>query len=254
MANLTWEQRLTLISLLLRSLNCYLIVSMPIRVLLSLHDEVFEALIADFLFFCNYEVHAAYSQKDALTYCQSNMFDIAVVDVNEIDDVHFIEYLRTLKPDADILALVLNKVPEDIIQTIPLPKEQLLPLPVPLVSILEGIKVLNESRQSARFKSLKPLIIGSLCIDKQTNSVRIHGQKLALTQTEFLLLNLLADNINLPVSKDDIYPKVLGRPRGQYDRAIDVHISSVRHKLLQLHCDDLSIESVRGVGYRLCQL
>ena len=79
----------------------------------------------------------------------------------------------------------------------------------------------------------------------------MHGKTLALTLTEFTLLNLLVQNINTPVSKDDIYPKVLGRPRGQYDRAIDVHISSVRHKLQQLGCDDVYIESVRGVGYQL---
>lgn len=227
---------------------------MPISLLLSLHDEVFEALIADFLVFCNYEVHAAYSQKDALAYCQNNTFDIAVIDVNESSDVHFIEYLKALKPEADILALVHNKVTNEVTLSIPLPKEQLLPIPAPLVSILEAIKLLNESRQNAKFKSLKPLEIGSLCIDKQAGSASVRGHELVLTQTEFLLLDLLADHLNQPVSKDEIYPKVLGRPRGQYDRAIDVHVSSVRHKLMQLHCDDLSIESVRGIGYRLCQL
>ena len=81
----------------------------------------------------------------------------------------------------------------------------------------------------------------------------VHGVPLTLTVTEFTLLDLLADNLNAPVSKDEIYPKVLGRPRGQFDRAIDVHISSVRHKLHQLHCADICIESVRGVGYRLCK-
>ena len=75
--------------------------------------------------------------------------------------------------------------------------------------------------------------------------------ELNLTQTEFTLLMLLTQQADTAVSKDEIYPKVLGRPRGQYDRAIDVHISSVRHKLQQAGCQDIVIESVRGVGYKL---
>ena len=56
---------------------------MPISLLLSLHDEVFEALVADFLVFCNYEVHAAYSQKDALSFSQDGNFDIAITDIED---------------------------------------------------------------------------------------------------------------------------------------------------------------------------
>lgn len=227
---------------------------MPIHLLLNLHDEVFEALIADFLVFCNCEVRAAYSQKDALNYCQNNTFDIAVVDVKGEQDVRFIECLLALNPELGILVLVHAEASEQIINSIPLVKEQMLKLPTPLVSILETIQFINKNQQTAKLQALKPVNIGSLCIDKQGASASVHGQTLVLTQTEFLLLDLLADNLNMPVSKDEIYPKVLGRPRGQFDRAIDVHISSVRHKLQQVHCDDLCIESVRGVGYQLREL
>lgn len=226
---------------------------MPLNLLLSLHDEVFEALIADFLVFCNYEVRAAYSQQDALSYCQNDNFDMAVIDIKEEKDAQFVEYLLAIKPELDILALIHEGVSNDVIKSLRLPQEQLLSLPAPLVSILEAIKVANESRQNEKLKSLTPVTIGSLCIDKQNATASVHGVPLTLTVTEFTLLDLLADNLNAPVSKDEIYPKVLGRPRGQFDRAIDVHISSVRHKLHQLHSDDICIESVRGVGYRLCK-
>ena len=227
---------------------------MPIHLLLNLHDEVFEALIADFLVFCNCDVRAAYSRNDALSYCQNNVFDMAVLDVKEENDVQFIEYLLSLNHELGILVLVHKEVSEKVINSIPLPKEHVLRLPAPLVSILETIQFINKTQQVAKLQALTPINIGSLCIDKQSCTASVHGLTLVLTQTEFLLLDLLADNLNKPVSKDEIYPKVLGRPRGQFDRAIDVHISSVRHKLQQLHCDDLCIESVRGVGYQLSKL
>lgn len=222
--------------------------------LLALHDEVFEALIADFLVFCNYKVQAAYSQKDALTCCQNSEFEVAVIDIEDETDIRFLEYLLTLQPELNVLALVRKSVSPDIKTRIPLPEEQILSLPAPLVSILEAIKVTIELRQNAKLQSMSPITIGSLCIDKQNGRILIHNSELTLTGTEFSLLELLIDHLNEPVSKDDIYPKVLGRPKGQYDRAIDVHISSIRHKLQQSGCNDLCIESVRGVGYQLRRL
>lgn len=183
---------------------------MPLNLLLSLHDEVFEALIADFLVFCNYEVTAAYTQNDTINYCKDNAFDIALIDVSDEKDIELIKYCLTLKPDLDILALVHNEVSEQMCKAIPLPKNQQLTLPLPLVDILESIKVLNDSLKSAKLKTLTPITLGSLCINKQNQTASVHGKTLALTLTEFTLLNLLVQNINTPVSKDDIYPKVLG--------------------------------------------
>lgn len=54
---------------------------------------------------------------------------------------------------------------------------------------------------------------------------------IALTGTEFSLFELLARHAGTPVPKEEIYPKVLGRPMGPYDRAIDVHVSAIRHKV-----------------------
>ena len=184
---------------------------MPLNLLLSLHDEVFEALIADFLVFCNYEVTAAYTQNDTINYCKDNAFDIALIDVSDEKDIELIKYCLTLKPDLGILALVHNEVSEQMCKAIPLPKNQQLTLPLPLVDILESIKVLNDSLKSAKLKTLTPITLGSLCINKQNQTASVHGKTLALTLTEFTLLNLLVQNINTPVSKDDIYPKVLGR-------------------------------------------
>ena len=140
MANRTWGKLNTRISLLLRSylLKCVCTISMPLNLLLSLHDEVFEALIADFLVFCNYEVRAAYSQQDALSYCQNDNFDMAVIDIKEEKDAQFVEYLLAIKPELDILALIHEGVSNDVIKSLRLPQEQLLSLPAPLVSMSPG--------------------------------------------------------------------------------------------------------------------
>lgn len=221
------------------------------KILLVHHDSVFEALLADFLIFCAYDVRAVYSLSDAILCCKQSSFEIAVIDLSNANDCALINALSGEYPDMAVLALVSADIDEKILHRCALPKEQCLHLPTPLVDILTQIKELAQNRERKRLQALEPIKVGPLVIDEQHNSASINGAHINLTETEFSLLKLLAKHADKPVSKAVIYPEVLGRPHGQYDRAIDVHISSVRHKLSDFAGDSLRIESVRGVGYRL---
>ena len=62
---------------------------------------------------------------------------------------------------------------------------------------------------------------------------------------------MLARNAGRVVSKAELSEQGLGRPLARFDRSIDVHLSSIRHKL-GLRGDGRSwIETVRGLGYQL---
>lgn len=224
------------------------------KILLVHHDSVFEALLADFLVFCAYEVRAVYSLSDAIECCKQSNFEIAVIDLANANDCTLINTLSGQYPDMAVLALVSSDLDEKILHRCALPEEQCLRLPTPLVNILNQIKELAQDRERKRLQALEPIKVGPLVIDEQHNSASVNGAHLNLTGTEFALLKLLAKHAGKPVSKAIIYPEVLGRPHGQYDRAIDVHISSVRHKLSDFAEDNLRIESVRGVGYRLTSI
>lgn len=53
------------------------------------------------------------------------------------------------------------------------------------------------------------------------------------------------------VSKDELSEKALGRQREAYDRSVDVHVSNIRQKLSKLTNDQLNIETIRSIGYRI---
>ena len=53
------------------------------------------------------------------------------------------------------------------------------------------------------------------------------------------------------VSKNDLSLRALGRNLTRYDRSIDVHMSSIRHKLGNLPDGRSWIQTVRGIGYQL---
>lgn len=74
---------------------------------------------------------------------------------------------------------------------------------------------------------------------------------LSLTSTEFNLLQVLAQSAGKAVSKSDLSEQAMGRPLSRFDRSIDVHMSSIRHKLGQREDGQNWIQTVRGVGYQL---
>ncbi|MBZ0106662.1 MAG: response regulator transcription factor [Sulfuricella denitrificans] len=77
------------------------------------------------------------------------------------------------------------------------------------------------------------------------------GKALDLTSTEYNLLEVLIREAGRPVSKNSLSEQGLGRPLARFDRSIDVHLSSIRHKLGTLADGRSCIQTVYRQGYQL---
>ncbi len=69
-----------------------------------------------------------------------------------------------------------------------------------------------------------------------------------LTESEFLLLRMLAENANRVVTKEALFKSLRGRPTTAATRSLDVAISRLRAKLKSTDAD-AEIRSVRQLGY-----
>jgi DNA-binding response OmpR family regulator len=77
------------------------------------------------------------------------------------------------------------------------------------------------------------------------------GHEVLLTTGEFDLLQALLECPNQVLTRDHLMNCMHGRDAGPFDRAIDVQISRLRHKLEIDATRPRLIQSVRGVGYVL---
>jgi DNA-binding response OmpR family regulator len=91
------------------------------------------------------------------------------------------------------------------------------------------------------------LQVGRVTIDLGRREVRVDETPLAFTTKEFDLLKFLAERPGLALSRQQILDGVWGFDWFGDARTVDVHIAQVRKKL----GDAVSINTVRGVGYRL---
>ena len=95
------------------------------------------------------------------------------------------------------------------------------------------------------------LTVGKLTMLPEQRRATWDGNALELTSTEFNLLEVLARNAGRPVSKNDLSEQGLGRPLARFDRNIDVHLSSLRHKLGTLSDGRSCLQTVYRLGYQL---
>jgi len=97
----------------------------------------------------------------------------------------------------------------------------------------------TEQRQEIR--------VGDLNIDLGGHEVSFKGQRIALTATEFRILEFLAARPGRVFSRDEIIDAALGNETAVFDRTVDVHITAIRRKLGP---GAEYIETVRGFGYK----
>jgi DNA-binding response OmpR family regulator len=103
-------------------------------------------------------------------------------------------------------------------------------------------------RSQVAFRSKqKNLVIKDLTMDFTSHRVLLRGSEVPLTLTEFKILGELLRQSGQVLTRDKLREKALGN-LNVTDRTIDVHMASLRKKLTDMGD---SIETVRGVGYRM---
>jgi len=93
--------------------------------------------------------------------------------------------------------------------------------------------------------------LGDLILYPYTYKCQLGGKNIPLTQFEFKLIRLLADNVGKIMSRDLIYTNLLGREYNGSERTVDVRVSQLRDKLTKNSQSKLHIETVWGQGYML---
>lgn len=91
------------------------------------------------------------------------------------------------------------------------------------------------------------IAVGDIEVDSARREVRVRGEVVALATREFDLLQFLAANQGLALSRRQLLDGVWGAEWYGDDRTVDVHVRQLRKKLGA----DLPLATVWGVGYRL---
>jgi len=93
--------------------------------------------------------------------------------------------------------------------------------------------------------------MGAAILDmKRGLLVTNEGREDTLTEGEFTLLKLLAENPNKALHRDWLLERISGEDEPEaFDRAIDLRVMRLRRKVERNPTRPMAIRTVRGVGY-----
>lgn len=182
----------------------------------------------------------------------SGNHDIVLVDVM-LPRLNGIEVLRRVRASSRIPILMLTARGDDIDRVVGLElgADDYVPKPSSPRELVARIRAILRRVQSDADGEPSVLAVRTLRLWPERRTAQCNRQPLNLTGAEFNLLELLMRHSGRLVSKSDLSQLALGRPLARFDRSIDVHMSSIRHKLAACSDGEDFIHTVRGMGYHL---
>jgi two-component system alkaline phosphatase synthesis response regulator PhoP len=197
-----------------------------------------------------YRVICVETGEKALTEIRRQPPDVVILDLM-LPGVDGLDVCREVKASADtagipIIMLTARTEEADVVTGLELGADDYITKPFSPRVVSARVKAVLRRRRAA-LSAGSALHYGELLILPDQHAVRVSGQPVDLTATEFRILNTLARRPGWVFSREQLVDAARGTNAVVTGRSVDVHIVSLRRKLGA--CGEY-IETMRGVGYR----
>lgn len=221
-------------------------------VLLVDDDVELAEMLGDYLAQDGFMVTTLHDGASGVAAALTGDFAIAVLDVM-MPGLSGIEVLRRIRAVSTMPVLMLTAKGDDLdrIVGLELGADDYVAKPCQPRELAARLRAILRRAAPVMAAVSAAIVVGDLRIRPEQRLAEWAGVRLELTSTEFNLLETLARNAGRPVSKGDLSVAALGRPLARFDRSIDVHLSSIRHKLGTLPDGRSCIQTVYRLGYQL---
>lgn len=193
------------------------------------------------------DVAVCHDAETGLERARSMPADLVVLDV-DLTGIDGVEACRRLRSFSDAYVIMLTGLDseDDRLLGLDAGVDDYLAKPCSPPELVARIRAVQ--RRPRRPAGAEPIrVFGDLRIDPAVREVTVQGGVVALSRTEYDLLDALSAQPRLTLSRKLLLEEVWGGPWFGDDRVIDVHVSNLRRKL----GDAVYVRTVRGHGYRI---
>ena len=207
--------------------------------------------VADFirrdLLQSGFQVELAHTGHEGLNIAYSSNPDLVVLDL-VLPDMDGIDVCRELRKrgDVGIVILTARGLVGERVHGLEAGADDYLPKPFSFEELLARIRAVLRRRSASKGGIIQ---VGDLEVDTEQRQVRRGDRTIVLTNREYELLELLAQNAGRPLHREFIIQRIWGCFEGETD-PLKVYINFLRRKLNAPGEDDL-IHTLTGFGYVL---
>lgn len=220
------------------------------RVLLAEDDARLGKLIKHMLEKSEISVDWVVSGDMALEYALHSPYDVIILDwmMPGQTGLSVCQELRKNSYQGAILLLTAKDAVEDRVLGLDTGADDYFVKPFEFAELLARLRALAR-RSSAKLKN-DIVQIGSLTLHRSTRSVSRNQIEIQLTSREFQLLDLLVQNRGMVIPREVILDRIWGLESNISSNNLDAYVRLLRKKI-SLSDEDVVIQNVRGVGYKL---
>ena len=196
-----------------------------------------------------FTVDLAHTGPDGLHMAQESTYDAVVLDIMlpGLSGYRIIEQLRAAENWVPILMLTAKDGEYDEADALDLGADDYLTKPFSFVVLIARLRALLRRGAPARPAVLEA---GDLRLDPSARTVHRGQKRIELTAREFGLLEFLLRRAGTALSKNEILSHVWDAHYDGDENVVEVYIGYLRRKI-DTPFGTHTIETVRGVGYRL---
>jgi two-component system response regulator RegX3 len=218
----------------------------------SVRDSVGYALEQE-----GYEVTAAVDGDDADLKLENELaYDLLILDIM-MPGRSGLDICREIRSRSAVPIIILTAKDAEVDKVVGLEvgADDYVTKPFSVRELLGRVRAQLRRRELDRSPSVEATRIesGQVSIDLVRHLVRVRGEQIGLTRSEFQLLRLLAGRPGEVFARDQIMEELWQTEFDGDVRACDVHISNLRQKIERDAQRPELVLTVRGVGYKFAE-
>ena len=218
------------------------------RVLVVDDEEPIRDLVRSYLVREGMEVFTAYDGMSALEAVRQLSPDVVILDLM-LPGIDGVEVCRQLRAFSDAYVVMLTARDEEVDRIVGLSigADDYMVKPFSPRELVARVRALLRRPRASRL--IAPA--SGLEVDSATRRVSVDGGQVRLTNIEFALLEELARDPGVVLSRRQLLERVWGSDFVGDDHVLDVHVGNLRRKLRDDSATPRFVETVRGIGFRL---
>lgn len=219
------------------------------RVLVVEDEKDLNSIICSKLVKEGYNVDACYDGQAALDYMEAENYDGAIMDIMipNKDGITVLREMRTAGIQVPVLFLTAKTETQDIVRGLDAGASDYMTKPFEFSELMARLRVMLRTQNPV---NENVITCGSLVVDMNNRQAIRDGKVIDLTVREYAILEYLARNRNVVVTREQIRVNIWNIDDDVNSNVIDVYIRYLRRKIDDNYEDKL-IHTIRGVGYKL---
>ena len=219
------------------------------RILIAEDEKSLNRIITKQLKASGYSVDCAFNGEEAYDLISMTDYDAAVFDVMmpKIDGFSLLRKIRNEGNNLPVLFLTARDSIEDRVEGLDIGADDYLVKPFAFEELLARIRVLIRKNSVS---NSNVITVADLTVDISKRRVTRGGREISLSAKEYELLQYLAVNNGIVLSREKIEDHIWNYDYEGGTNVVDVYIRYLRKKIDEGY-DKKLIHTVRGMGYVL---